>query len=303
MKSRFEPTRRALIFWCLFIGIGAVGGACCMFIRPDGSIMGMETLLPYFGVLPFADILFQNYLFSGFALLVVNGITNLLAAWLLFRRKKLGVALGGIFGVTLMLWITIQFCIFPLNFLDIAYFTFGLAQALTGLAAWIFFKQEHLQFDPNSYKNIGTNASHLVVYCSRMGYTQKLAYQTANKTGAQLYRIVPTEKVSGTMGYWWCGRFALHRWAMPIEKCPLDLSRYEHVTICTPIWAFSIAAPVRTFCKDSAGKIKAADYVLLHFSSPKYLKAAHEMDTLLGLSSSPVQSVRCRCGRFKTLTK
>ena len=65
--------------------------------------MGMDSMLPYFQVLPFADILFQNYLFPGIALLIVNGLTNLVAALLLLRKKKIGVVLGGVFGVTLMM--------------------------------------------------------------------------------------------------------------------------------------------------------------------------------------------------------
>ena len=72
-KSRYEAARRSLIFWTLFIGIGAVGGALCMLICPDGSLMGMDGMLPYFQVLPFADVLFQNFTFSGIALLIVNG--------------------------------------------------------------------------------------------------------------------------------------------------------------------------------------------------------------------------------------
>ena len=30
MSSRYAPTRKALLFWTLFIGVGAVGGALCM---------------------------------------------------------------------------------------------------------------------------------------------------------------------------------------------------------------------------------------------------------------------------------
>ena len=55
---------------------------------------------------------------------------------LLFKKKKLGVILGGIFGITLMLWICIQFYMFRLNFMSTAYFIFGLCQALTGYVAW-----------------------------------------------------------------------------------------------------------------------------------------------------------------------
>ena len=110
-KSRYKPTRRALIFWTLFIGICAVAGAAGMFYDPSGKAMGMDAMLPYFAVLPFADVLFQDFIFSGIALLTVNGISNLIAAFLLFKNKKSGIISGGIFGITLMLWICIQFYI------------------------------------------------------------------------------------------------------------------------------------------------------------------------------------------------
>lgn len=38
--SRFEPTREALIFWTLFIGIGAVCGAVGMLVDPSGKVFG-----------------------------------------------------------------------------------------------------------------------------------------------------------------------------------------------------------------------------------------------------------------------
>ena len=106
---RYNTARKSLIFWTLFIGIGAVAGGLSMIIDPSGKTLHMDAMLPFFQKLPFADVLFQNYLFSGIALLIVNGLTNLTAAILLLRKKKLGVILGGIFGITLMLWICTQF--------------------------------------------------------------------------------------------------------------------------------------------------------------------------------------------------
>ena len=47
MKSRFKPTRIALMFWTIFIGLGALWGSIAMFLSPDGSILRMEGLLPY----------------------------------------------------------------------------------------------------------------------------------------------------------------------------------------------------------------------------------------------------------------
>lgn len=113
--SRYAVARRALLFWTMLIGVGAVGGAAMMLIDPSGKAMGMDAMLPYFQVLPFAEVLFQDFVFSGMALLIVNGLTNLTAAVLLLRKNPLGVTLGGVFGVTLMLWICIQFYMFPPN--------------------------------------------------------------------------------------------------------------------------------------------------------------------------------------------
>ena len=138
MKSRFEKARKVLIFWTLFIGLGAVGGAACMLIDPSGKALGMDAMLPFFQKMPLAELLFQDFVFSGISLLIVNGLSNLTAACLLLAKKKAGVVLGGVFGVTLMLWICIQFYIFPLNFMSMLYFLFGLCQAATGYAAWIF---------------------------------------------------------------------------------------------------------------------------------------------------------------------
>ena len=134
--KRYDTARRWLIFWTLFIGVGAVAGGLSMILDPSGKTLHMDGMLPYFQVLPFARTLFQDFLFSGFALLIVNGLTNLTAAVLLLKRTRLGVILGGVFGVTLMLWICIQFYMFPLNFMSTAYFIFGLCQALTGYVAW-----------------------------------------------------------------------------------------------------------------------------------------------------------------------
>ena len=300
-KSRFQIARRFLIFWTLFIGIGAVAGALAMLYDPSGKFMGMDAMLPYFQVLPFADRVFQDFTFSGWALLIVNGLTNLTAAGLLLSKKKAGTVLGGVLGVTLMLWICIQFYIFPPDFMSTIYFIFGAAQAATGYAAWVFGKQEAFHVALTDYPNIGTDEKRLVVFFSRMGYVRKIAYEEANRSGAMLYEIKSTERTDGTLGFWWCGRYGMHKWKMPIEPISVNLSDYDHVTICTPIWVFSLAAPMRSFCAQAAGKIKEADYILVHHQGSTYENAVDEMDRLLGLKRTGFSSVQCRKGRYKVV--
>lgn len=300
-KSRFQKARRCLIFWTLFIGIGAVAGALAMLIDPSGRFMGMDAMLPYFQVLPFAEVVFQDFTFSGWALLIVNGLTNLMAAGLLLAKKKSGVVLGGVFGITLMLWICIQFYIFPPNFMSTIYFIFGAAQAITGYAAWVFGKQKAFHVTLTDCPNIGTNKKQLVVFFSRMGYVRKVAYEEANRSGAEIYEVKSTEQTEGTPGFWWCGRYGMYKWEMPIEAVSVNLSDYDHVTICTPIWVFSMAAPMRSFCAQAAGKMKAVDYILVHHQGSIYKNAADEMDHLLRLKRTGFRSVQCRKGRYKVV--
>ena len=297
-RSRYETARKLLIFWTLFIGIGAVSGALCMLLDPSGRTMGMDAMLPYFQKLPFAEILFQNFVFSGMALLIVNGLTNLGTAILLLRRRKAGDVLGGIFGVTLMLWICIQFYMFPLNVMSTSFFFFGLLQAICGYAACVFRMQESFSVSEKDYPWIGTNPTRLVVYFSRMGYTKKLALEEADRTGACVYEIRAAERTEGTLGFWWCGRYGMHRWDMPIQEISINPEAFEHVTIVSPIWVFHLAAPVRTFCRQARGKIKEADYILNHHQKDLYVGAADEMDALLQLHGSSAVSVCCRRGKY-----
>lgn len=296
--SRYCPARRALLFWTIFIGIGAVAGSSAMLIDPSGGLMGMDAMLPYFQKLPFAEIVFQDFVFSGISLLIVNGISNLTAAGLLIANKRIGAVLGGVFGITLMLWICIQFYMFPLNFMSTAYFIFGFIQAITGYMTVVFYDQEHFTVSESDYPNIGSDPTKLVVYFSRMGYTKKRALEAADRTGAEIYEVRAAERTSGTLGFWWCGRYGMHRWAMPIEDIGVQLEKYDHVTVCSPVWVFNLCAPMREFCKKASGRIRSADYILVHHQKSLYANAADEMDRLLELKDTPAVSVCCREGRY-----
>lgn len=296
--SRYRPARRALLFWTIFIGIGAVAGSSAMLIDPSGGLMGMDAMLPYFQKLPFAEIVFQDFVFSGISLLIVNGISNLTAAGLLIANKRIGAVLGGVFGITLMLWICIQFYMFPPNFMSTAYFIFGFIQAITGYMTVVFYDQEHFTVSESDYPNIGSDPTKLVVYFSRMGYTKKKALEAADRTGAEIYEVRAAERTSGTLGFWWCGRYGMHRRAMPIEDIGVQLEKYDHVTVCSPVWVFNLCAPMREFCKKASGRIRSADYILVHHQKSLYANAADEMDRLLGLKDTLAVSICCREGRY-----
>jgi hypothetical protein len=136
-KTTLKRLRNIQLFWGLFIGIGAYTGAWGMINDTTGVALGMDKMLPYFQKLPFAEILMQDFLFPGIALLVVNGLTNTISIILVFRRSNYAAVSGMICGIILMLWISIQFYIFPFNIWSTMYFIFGILQAING---WLYLK-------------------------------------------------------------------------------------------------------------------------------------------------------------------
>ncbi len=167
----------------------------------------------------------------------------------------------------------------------------------------MFERQENFTVRRADYPHIGANPKRLVVYFSRMGYVRRKAFEEAERTGAEVYEIKAAERTEGTLGFWWCGRYGMHRWAMPIQPVTVDLTAYEHVTLCSPIWVFTLAAPVRAFCQAAAGKIREADYVLVHFNPSRYENAADEMDRLLGLKRAGLRSFACQMDRYREMAK
>ena len=101
-----------------------------------------------------------------------------------------------------------------------------------------------------------------------MGYSKKLAYEIANANSYDVSEIKTSEFTKDTLGFWWCGRFGMHSWKMPLSE-NYDLTKYEHVIIVSANWVFKICAPVREFLsvyKEELEK-KLTDIYLTHFNT------------------------------------
>lgn len=95
-----------------------------------------------------------------------------------------------------------------------------------------------------------------VVYYSRYGHTTKVAEALAQELasaapvgqwGAETRRIEETKK----RGFIGMGRGSVTDARFEIEPMDLDLSGYDTVVLCTPIWAGKPACPARTFVHDA----------------------------------------------------
>ena len=282
---RFKVFRALLLTVSLFVGIGAFFGGVCMLIKPDGSLVFLDGMLPYFQVLPFAEVLFQDYVFSGIMLIIINGVSNALASVLILRNKRSGYVLGTIFGLTLMLWITIQFVIFPFFIIDLVYFLFGVFQMIFGYVALVSYNQVYFSFSEEDYKEIANDSDTLVVFFSRKKFTKKIAYERANQLKAEVLELQTKERTEGDLGFWWCGRFAMHRWRMETLPLTKDLSKYNKIIVVTPIWVFKMCAPVRDFLYRYQDEIKEKEISVIfnHFNPWLSKGAIQEVKSIVPL--------------------
>jgi len=125
-----------LKFWTLFIGIGAVWGAIMMWIDSSGKMWGMDSLLEVMQAkMPWPDFFFRNLIPSGFALLFVNGFTQLAAYYLIRKGDYRAPYAVCTCAIILILWISLEWWIFGFSWLPNLYFAFGVLEAVSALCS------------------------------------------------------------------------------------------------------------------------------------------------------------------------
>lgn len=113
----------------IFIAIGAIGGAVMMWMDPTGISWGGEPMLDLLRAkLPWPDIFFKDFIPSGFVLLALNGLTQILAAMMLFKNHPYAYWACFICGIILMLWIVLEWYVWGFVALSNIFFVLGLAE-------------------------------------------------------------------------------------------------------------------------------------------------------------------------------
>ena len=115
----------------IFIAVGAVGGAVMMWMDPTGVSWGGEPMLDLLRAkMPWPDVLFKNFIPSGFALLAMNGLPQLLAALMLFNNHRCAYWACLACGIILMLWIILEWWIWGFVALSNIFFMLGLIETI-----------------------------------------------------------------------------------------------------------------------------------------------------------------------------
>lgn len=96
----------------------------------------------------------------------------------------------------------------------------------------------------------------LVVYYSRTGITKKVAEEIADLLKADAEEILDTQNRKGAMGYLMSGREAMQKKFTILHNIKKDPSKYDLIIIGTPVWAFNISVPIRTYIMQNASRFK-----------------------------------------------
>jgi hypothetical protein len=85
--------------------------------------------------MPWPDVFFKDFITSGFALLIVNGVTQIVAAILLFKNHPRAYQAVLACGIILMLWIVLEWWVWGFNALSNIYFVLGLVEVIAAVIA------------------------------------------------------------------------------------------------------------------------------------------------------------------------
>jgi hypothetical protein len=103
----------------------------------------------------------------------------------------------------------------------------------------------------------------LVVYFSQGNSTKRVAEDVAALLGADVERIVEKRaRKWGFFGFMAAGAASTFGCASPIESPKKDPTAYAGVVVCTPIWAWRMAPPIRSWLRLYKGRLPEASAYL-----------------------------------------
>jgi flavodoxin len=120
----------------------------------------------------------------------------------------------------------------------------------------------------------------IVVYYSLTGVTKRVAERLAGDLNCELEEVRETKPRKGFFGFMKSGYEAMRKKLPPILEPRKDPAEFEAVVFGTPVWAGTMASPMRTFLSRHGHKVnKAAFFCTAGGSAGRTFR---EMEAVLG---------------------
>lgn len=140
----------------------------------------------------------------------------------------------------------------------------------------------------------------LIVFFSLTGNTRKIAQAISDELNGTLEEIQDTRNRNGIAGYLLSIMEALFKKRSKIQEVKHDPSAYDLVIIGTPVWAFNISSPVRTYLEQKKNSINAAAFFVTCTASGGK-KVLQDMTNLYGKKASALLEIKeedIKSGRY-----
>jgi flavodoxin len=108
----------------------------------------------------------------------------------------------------------------------------------------------------------------LVVYYSRTGTTKTVGESLAKMLNCDIEEIFDIKKRSGSIGYMGAARDAGSKKLTKIKDITKDPESYDCIIIGTPIWAYTMSTPIRTYLTQYHEKFKQVAFFCTHRGNP-----------------------------------
>ena len=134
----------------------------------------------------------------------------------------------------------------------------------------------------------------LIVYYSLEGNTAFAAEKLAGILGAELLRLEPEKEYphSGIKKFLWGGKSAVMGEEPPLKPYGFKGEDWDRVIIGFPVWAGTVAPPIRTFVKAHGGELKGKRIAAFACQSGSGAeKAFRKLAALLGRESFETELV------------
>jgi flavodoxin len=120
----------------------------------------------------------------------------------------------------------------------------------------------------------------LVVYYSRTGTTKKVAERIVQDLGCETEQLFDTKNRKGPLGYMGAGKDSSTKRLTELKPIQKNPGAYELVVIGTPIWAWKMSTPIRTYIQMYKNKFANVAFFITCIGKPT--DTLQEMETLIG---------------------
>lgn len=127
----------------------------------------------------------------------------------------------------------------------------------------------------------------LIVFYSRTGTTKIVAEKLAKILHAAIEEVKDKKNRKGPIGYVGAGRDAMKKSLTRIETTKSKAEDYDLVIIGTPIWAWTISTPIRTYLTENKCRFKRLGFFCTMGSSdPKPI-----FREMAGIAKKPIAAM------------